>query len=321
LQSAYNLPSGLGGGQLVAIVDAGDDPNAEADLAVYRQTYGLPACTTANGCFEKVNQLGQQGNYPPKILTGNWPFEESLDLDMVSAACPDCHILLVEANTNSISDLAAAAGTSASFGPVAISNSYGTSEFAGMDAYASFYDHPGMAITVASGDSGYGPAQFPAVLSTVIAVGGTSLLHRASGSRGWTEDAWSGSGSGCSALVPKPAWQHDKLCSMRTTADVSAVADPNTGVAVYDTVPLFGLEGWLVAGGTSASAPFIAGVIGLAGNGGIPPSYPYAETHAHALYDMTSGSNGFCGGTYLCTAKRGYDGPTGLGTPDGAAAF
>lgn len=320
LQAAYQLPSGQGDGELIAIVDAGDDPNAEADLAVYRQTYGLPPCTTANGCFAKVNQRGEQGNYPPKLLNGNWPLEESLDLDMVSAACPNCHILLVEADDNLLTNLAAAEDTAASFGPVAISNSYGTSEFDGMDAFAAFYDHPGMTITVASGDGGFGPAQFPAVLSSVIAVGGTSLLHRGSGSRDWTETAWSGSGSGCSAYVAKPAWQQDKLCTMRTTADVSAVADPNTGLAVYDSVPFLGVSGWLVAGGTSASSPLVAGVIGLAGNGGIAPSYPYANTHSHALYDITSGSNGFCG-DYVCTAKRGYDGPTGLGTPEGTGAF
>ena len=321
LQSAYNLPSGGGGGQVIAIADAFDDPNAEADLAVYRQTYGLPPCTTANGCFSRVNQQGVAGSYPPADRSGGWETVESLDLDMVSAACPACHIILVEANDNSIANLAAAEDTAASFSPAAISNSYGTNEFAGMDAFASSYDHPGVAITVSSGDAGFGPAQFPAVLSSVIAVGGTSLLHRAKGSRGWTETAWSGSGSGCSAYVAKPAWQQDRLCSMRTTADVSAVADPNTGVAVYDTVPVFGRTGWEVVGGTSASSPFIAGVIGLAGNGGIAPSYPYTHTHLHAFYDVMAGSNGFCGGTYLCTAKTGYDGPTGLGTPDGTSAF
>lgn len=320
LQSAYNLPSAGGNGQLVAIVDAGDDPNAEADLAVYRKTYGLPPCTTANGCFEKVNQEGQQGPYPPEILTGNWPLEESLDMDMVSAACPNCHIVLVEANTNSVADLAAAAQEASTFNPVAISNSYGTTEFDGMDAFASAYDHPGIAITASSGDSGFGPAEFPAVLATVTAVGGTSLLHQGQGARGWTETAWDGASSGCSTLVAKPSWQTDRDCSMRTTADVSAVADPNTGVAVFDSTPVFGLEGWMVAGGTSASAALVAGVIGLAGNG-IAPSFIYEKTQARDLYDIKSGSNGFCGGSYLCTATNGYDGPTGLGTPDGSGAF
>lgn len=321
LQSAYNLPSSGGGGQLIAIVDAFDDPNAEADLAVYRQTYGLPPCTTANGCFSKVNQQGLAGSYPSSDPSGGWETEESLDLDMVSASCPACHIILVEANDNSIPNLAAAEDAAAGFSPTAISNSYGADEFAGMDAFAPAYNHPGMAITVSSGDAGFGPAQFPAVLSSVIAVGGTSLLHNPEGSRDWTETAWSGASSGCSAFVAKPAWQQDRLCSMRTVADVSAVADPNTGVAVYDTVPVFGRTGWEVVGGTSASSPLIAGVIGLAGNGGIAPSFIYTHTHPHTLYDVAAGSNGFCGGTYLCTAKQGYDGPTGLGTPDGTGAF
>jgi subtilase family serine protease len=321
LQSAYNLPSGGGGGQVIAIADAFDDPNAEADLAVYRQTYGLPPCTTANGCFSKVNQQGVAGNYPPADRSGGWETEESLDLDMVSAACPACHIILVEANDNSIANLAAAEDTAASFSPTAISNSYGTNEFAGMDAFASSYDHPGVAVTVSSGDAGFGPAQFPAVLSSVIAVGGTSLLHRAKGSRGWTETAWSGSGSGCSAYVAKPAWQQDRLCSMRTTADVSAVADPNTGVAVYDSTSYQGYVGWLVFGGTSVASPLVASVYALAGNASSVTAASSLYSHTGSLFDVTSGSNGSCGGSYLCTAKSGYDGPTGLGTPNGTAAF
>lgn len=313
LQSAYDLPVTQGTGQLIAIVDAFDDPAAEADLNIYRAQYGLSACTTANGCFRKLNQDGVAGGYP--AADAGWIVEESLDLDMVSAACPDCDIVLVEANTNAVSDLAAAVNTAATLAPAAISNSYGTRESGAMLPFTADYDHPGTTIVASSGDSGFGPAEFPAVFGTVLAVGGTSL--RASrDSRGWTEQAWSGSGSGCSAYVAKPAQQQDPDCSMRTVADVSAVADPETGVAVYDSTS----SGWLVVGGTSAAAPLIAGVIGLAGNGGITPAYPYQHSHG-TLNDVTAGSNGTCEKDYLCTAHPGYDGPTGLGTPHGTGAF
>ncbi|HLX50922.1 MAG TPA: S53 family peptidase [Streptosporangiaceae bacterium] len=327
LQAAYNLPATGGDGQVIAIVDAYDDPGAEADLATYRTSYGLPSCTTANGCFSKVNQDGVQGSYPP--ADEGWAVEISLDLDMVSAACPRCHILLVEANSAAVSDLAAAEDTAAGLGANVVSNSYGLPEFNGMQQFFADYAHTGQVIIASSGDYGFTTAQFPAVAPGVLAVGGTSLT-RAAAARGWTETAWGngaksgvlgGSGSGCSAYVAKPAWQHDKYCHMRTIADVSADADPQTGVAVYDSTPNpFGPPGWLVAGGTSASAPFIAGVTGLAGNAAtFTPGYAYA--HTSSLYDVTKGSNGYCSKSYLCTAKRGYDGPTGLGTPDGTGAF
>jgi hypothetical protein len=134
--------------------------------------------------------------------------------------------------------------------------------------------------------------------------------------RGWSETAWSGAGSGCSAYEPKPAWQTDPGCTRRSVADVSADADPNTGVAVYDT---YHSGGWLVFGGTSVASPIIAGVYEL--NGGAPTfgSDPYS--HTSSLFDVLSGSNGSCGGSYLCTAGLGYDGPTGLGTPNGSSAF
>jgi subtilase family serine protease len=327
LQAAYNLPASGGGGQVIAVVDAYDDPSAEADLATYRTSYGLPACTTANGCFSKVNQDGAAGSYPP--ADEGWAVEISLDLDMVSAACPDCHILLVEANSAAVSDLAAAEDTAAGLGANVISNSYGLPEFNGMQQFFADYAHAGQVIVASSGDFGFTAAQFPAVAPGVLAAGGTRLT-RAGTARGWTETAWGngarsgslgGSGSGCSAYVAKPAWQHDKYCHMRTIADVSADADPQTGVAVYDSTPNpFGPPGWLVVGGTSASAPFIAGVTGLAGNAAtFTPGYAYA--HTSSLHDVTKGSNGYCSKSYLCTAKRGYDGPTGLGTPDGTGAF
>lgn len=314
LRSAYNLPSGSAGtGQTIAIVDAFDDPKAESDLAVYRQTFGLPPCTTANSCFRKVNQSG--GTKYPRANIG-WAQEISLDLDMASAICPNCKILLVEANSNSFANLAAAVDRAALLGANAISNSYGGNEYANEVTDQSHYNHPGSAITVSSGDSGFG-VEFPAASQYVTAVGGTSL-SRAATARGWAESAWSGAGSGCSAFIAKPAWQIDPACSRRTVADVSAVADPNTGVSVYDT---FHSGGWLVFGGTSVSAPIVAGVYALAGNAGgvIAGSFPYGRTGS--LFDVTAGSNGACGGSYLCTAVAGFDGPTGLGTPNGTGGF
>lgn len=315
LQSAYNLPSATAGsGQTVAIVDAFDDPNAESDLATYRSQFGLAPCTTANGCFRKVDQNG--GTKFPRSDSG-WAEEISLDLDMVSAICPNCHILLVEASTNSLTNLGTAVNRAALMGANAISNSYGGGESSGeVSNDTSFYKHAGIAVTASSGDSGFGP-QFPAASQFVTAVGGTSLT-RASNTRGWTETTWNGAGSGCSGFIAKPAWQTDSGCSRRTIADVSAVADPNTGVSVFDT---FRVSGWLVFGGTSVSSPIIASVYALAGNASSTNfgSFPYS--HTSSLNDVTSGSNGSCGGTYLCTAGAGYDGPTGLGTPNGTGAF
>jgi subtilase family serine protease len=315
LQSAYKLPSSTAGsGQTVAIVDAYNDPNAESDLATYRSYFGLSACTTANGCFKKVSQTG--GTSYPSNNSG-WSEEISLDLDMVSAICPNCHILLVEAKSSSLANLGASVNEAAKLGATEISNSYGGSESSSDTSYdSSYYNHPGIAITASAGDSGYG-VEYPAASRYVTAVGGTSLTT-ASNARGWTETVWSGTGSGCSAYDPKPSWQTDSGCSRRTVGDVSAVADPNTGVAVYDS---YGESGWLVFGGTSVASPIIASVYALAGNAASVTygSYPYS--HTSSLFDVTSGSNGSCGGSYLCTGKVGYDGPTGLGTPDGTGAF
>ena len=318
LQSAYNLPSATAGsGQTVAIVDAYDDPNAASDLSTYRSQFGLSACTTANGCFRKVNQTG--GTSYPRA-NGGWAQEISLDLDMVSAACPNCHLLLVEASNSSLANLGTAVNEASKLGANEISNSYGGSESSSDTTYdTSYYNHPGIAITASSGDNGYG-VEYPAASQYVTAVGGTTL-NRASNARGWSETAWSGAGSGCSAFDPKPTWQHDPGCAKRTVADVSAVADPNTGVSVYDSYSYQGYKGWLVFGGTSVASPITASVYALAGNSSavVYGSYPYS--HSSALNDVTSGSNGSCGGSYLCTAGPGYDGPSGLGTPNGTGAF
>jgi subtilase family serine protease len=324
LRSAYKLRTAAannGGGETVGIVDAYNDPDAESDLAVYRAQFGLPPCTTANGCFKKVNEQGKQGSYPQ--ADPGWAIEISLDLDMVSAICPRCHILLVEATSQSFvpPDLPASVNEAVKLGAKFVSNSYGADEAAAETSLDHYYNHAGVAVTAASGDFGYGTI-WPAASRYVTAVGGTSLLP-ASNARGWDEIAWSGGGSGCSPYETKPAWQDDTGCAHRTVADVAAVADPDAGgVAVYDSY-FFGV-GWWVVGGTSVGSPIIASAYALAGTPGAntyPASYPYANRSG--LFDTVSGTNSFtgCSPTYLCTARSGYDGPTGLGTPDGIASF
>jgi N-acetylneuraminic acid mutarotase len=327
LQSAYSLSANGGAGATVAIVDAFDDPTAEADLAIYRQQYGLPACTTANGCFRKVDQRG--GTQYPSPDAG-WAGEISLDVDMVSAAAPLAHILLVEADDNFNDNLGAAVNEAVALGAKYVSNSYGSGYTSqpgsGEDptevtTYDPYYNHPGVAIVASSGDGNYG-VSYPAASQYVTSAGGTALVRDGS-TRGWSESVWhnsfGGPGSGCSLYEAKPSWQADTGCAKRTVADVSAVSDPVTGVAVYQT---FGAGGWSVYGGTSAASPIIASVFAAAGTpvpGTYPSSYPYATTGA--LNDVTAGNNGTCSPAYYCTAGTGYDGPTGLGTPKGVAAF
>jgi subtilase family serine protease len=275
----------------------------------------MPPCTTANGCFRKVDQTG--GTNYPRGNTG-WAEEISLDLDMASAICPNCKILLVEAKTNSFANLSASVDRAAVMGATVISNSYGGNEYSSEVSDQVHYNHPGIAITVSSGDAGYG-VEFPAASQYVTAVGGTSLTRNSS-TRGFTETVWGGAGSGCSAYITKPSWQTDAGCARRTVADVSAVADPNTGVAVYDTYHLHP-GGWLVFGGTSVAAPIIGAVYAVAGNAGSITYGSFTYSHRTSLFDVVSGSNGNCGGSYLCTGTAGFDGPTGLGTPNGTAAF
>ncbi|WP_435179418.1 carboxypeptidase regulatory-like domain-containing protein, partial [Actinacidiphila sp. bgisy145] len=329
LQSAYALPADGGAGQTVAIVDAYDDPNAAADLAVYRDQFGLPACTVDSGCFTKVSQRGNTDDLPSP--DSGWAGEISLDIDMVSAVAPNAHILLVEADSANFEDLGAAVDEAVALGAKYVSNSYGTgydsspgsgedpSELTSMDPY---YNHPGVAVVASSGDGDYG-VSYPAASQYVTSVGGTALAKDTGTTRGWSESVWhnayGGPGSGCSVYEPKPAFQTDTACANRTVADVSAVADPETGVSVYQT---YGGGGWSVYGGTSASSPIIAGVYASAGTPAAdtyPNAYPYAQTGA--LNDVTSGNNGSCSPAALCTAGAGYDGPTGLGTPNGLDAF
>lgn len=314
-RTAYALSSSGSSSVTIGIVDAFNDPNIESDLAHYSSHYGLPPCTTANGCFKKVNQAG--GKTYPKTNAG-WAIEISLDVEIAHAICPKCHILLVEASSNSFANLVAAEDYAIAHATV-VSNSWGGSEFSSetSSSYDGHFNHIGKAITFSSGDTGYG-VEYPASSRYVTAVGGTTLTVGSGGSY-VSERAWSGAGSGCSAYEPKPSWQKDTKCIRRTVADVSADANPNTGAAVYDTVTYQGVSGWFQVGGTSLASPLIAATYALGTINVTDGSYPYS--HTSALHDVASGNNGSCSGSYLCTAVTGYDGPTGLGTPKGANGF
>jgi subtilase family serine protease len=314
LVSAYAIPTDLGAGATVAVVDAFDNPNAEADLAVYRTMWGLPPCGSGDGCFRKVNQNGATAPLPS--TDSGWATEISLDLQMVSAACPKCRILLVEADSTDFDDLGVAENYAATQGVAAISNSFGADEIRDSVRQATrYFDHPGIALLAASGDDGF-RVEFPAAAPGVIAVGGTRL-DRATNARGWAESAWTNGGSGCSNLQPKPSWQHDTGCAGRTVVDVSAVADPNTGPAVYDTFS----GGWTVIAGTSAATPLLAGMFALAGNPNPTAAAFYDNANGAGLNDVTTGQTDDCDTAYLCQALPGYDGPTGMGTPHGILAL
>lgn len=440
IASAYGL-SGGGGGGTIAIVDAYDNPNLESDLAVYRSTWGLPACTTANGCFRKVGQTGSATDLPR--ADASWGEETSLDVDAASAACPACRLLVVEARNDSMSSLGTAVNTAVSLGATAVSNSYGGPENGAASAYSSaYFTHPGVPVVASTGDDGYGPvATIPAALPNVIAVGGTTLtrtsaapavrsaaaarvvlgstaistrvdrdiaavnalkkalkkatatlqhrrashctskacrralssatttVHRLTKSlaaarktlaadrrkertptpvpvqppapvpapvtgsappvppvstpaRGWAETVWAGAGSGCSTQVARPVWQSGAVCSGRSIADVAAVADPATGLAMYDTYGTSQITrtGWLVAGGTSLAAPLITGMLVRSGAAATYSDASPFYAHAGRFADVTAGSDGTCG-TALCNGAVGYDGPTGVGTPLSLASF
>jgi len=342
LAAAYALPAPPGGswswsGVTVGIVDPYDNPNAEADLAAYRASYGLPACTTANGCFKKVGQSASAKLPAPSV---GWGQEIDLDIEMASAICPMCKIVLVEAKSNTFSDLGTAVNRAVSLGAKVVSNSY----VGGESFFSAFiegpYNHPGVAITAASGDSGYSSG-FPASSPHVIAVGGTAL-SRDNSSRGWAETAWAGTGSWCSGVFAQPSWQNGlvtsdpsgKVCSKRTVVDVAAIADPGNGVAVYDSYGSTGGANWYKFGGTSVSAPIVGGLFARANDALGLSALPYPAARLYSafraangsLWDITQGNNGACfpanaDPAYLCNARAGYDGPTGVGTPNGLNAF
>ena len=354
LHGAYQLPAetSVSGAQTIAVVDAYDDPSAEADLAVYDRQFGLPECTQANGCFRKLDEQGKESPLPE--TEGGWATEISIDVQMAHAICQNCDILLVEANSEENPDLAAAVNAAVAAGASEISNSYGSnaseSELASEEheLNALAYDHPGTVITASSGDCGYedqnnpggyssciglpSNVSFPAASPDVVAVGGTELTE---GEGGWRSTVWGNGGGGCSTIFSAPSWQTalgnwsaTGCGSDRLSADVSAEADPFTGIAVYDSTPEFPGDhetGWLVYGGTSVASPILAGEFGLAG-GARGVSYPAQTLYRHigepgSLYDVTSGSNGSCAGASACEATVGYDGPSGVGSPLGLGAF
>ena len=291
LQNRYGIPS-ANRGATVAVVDAFDDPTAEADLNVYRSSFGLPACTTANGCFKKINQRGLAGSYPQP--DAGWSTEAALDLDMVSAACPKCTIVLVEADSALMDDLGASVDLAASLGVRAISNSYYAAEWSGEVTEDAHYRHAGVFIAASSGDTGR--PSFPAASQYVTSVGGTSLT----GSPGsWSETAWPYSGNGCSAFVPRPWYQYATGCGSRSTVDVAAVADPRTGVSIFSSAA----GGWVVAGGTSVGSPLVAAAFALSANP-TSPAWPYY--HPSAFFHI---------GTHA------YNYPVGLGAPNGVAGI
>jgi hypothetical protein len=340
LHAAYALPSESSSAatQTIAVVDAYDDPTAEADLAIYDTQFGLPACTRANGCFRKLNQQGTADPLPP--VEGEWAGETSIDVQMAHAICEGCHVLLVEADSEEFSDLGAAVDTAVKAGATEISNSYAGPEEAADTALAtSYYNHPDVVVTAASGDCGYlndacgweARANFPAGSPDVVGVGGTKLSDAKAG---WKSTAWNDGGSGCSTLFAAPLWQSTlgnfsaTDCGIgRAVADVSAIGDPNTGVDIYDSTPEGNGDptGWGVWGGTSVASPIIAAEFALAG-GADGVADPAATLYAHlgersALYDVVSGKNGSCGGATICQAAVGYDGPSGVGSPVGVGAF
>ncbi|TDU90178.1 physarolisin II [Kribbella voronezhensis] len=318
LRDAYKLNGLSANGRTVAIVDAYGYPNLERDLGVYRSQFGLSACTVANGCLRIINQNG--GTSLPRFNTG-WAGEQALDVDAVSAAAPDAKIVVVQANSASFADLGTAVVTAAKQpGVVAISNSYGGGDSAD-STYGTYYNHPGIAVTASTGDNGYQGGSYPASSSYVTAVGGTSLVA-ASNTRGWSESVWSGAGSGCSTVntALSAAASFGTGCAKRAMADVSAAADPGKGgMAIYYPTSKTAST-WAQFGGTSEAAPIIASVYALSGNtAGYANALPYA--HSGSLFDVTTGSNGSCPTTQWCNARTGWDGPTGLGTPNGAGAF
>jgi subtilase family serine protease len=315
VQKAYKLTGLSAGGRTVAIVDAYGYPTLEADLATYRANYGLPPCTTANGCFKRMDQNGGSSNPP---TDPGWDIEQALDVDAVSAACPDCKILVVQANSNSWSDLTTAVNRAAMQpGVSAISNSY--SGCCGVHDMAA-YNHAGIAIVASSGDGGYDTGGYPASDDHVVGVGGTSVTADGS-SRGYHETVWPGAGSGC-GVNPKPSWQGsaDTTCSTKAVSDVSAAADPNLGGLIIYCGSACG--GWAQYGGTSEASPIIGAVYTLSGKtAGYPAQTLYKKKKAKkGLYDVLTGSNGGCG-IPVCTARKGWDGPTGMGTPKGIRAF
>ncbi len=309
IQSVYNFPTAMtaGAGTTIAIVDAYNDPSAESDLGVFSSTFGLPACTTANGCFQKVNQTG--GTKYPRTNSG-WALEISLDVQWAHAIAPGARILLVEASSNSFTNLMAAEDYARAHAQY-VSNSWGGSEFSGETSYDSHFVQSGVSFFVSAGDAGL-PAEYPSASPNVISVGGTTLNFDSSGNFS-SETGWSSGGGGCSVYETATSAQSGfsqygqaSCAGKRATPDVSLDADPASGVSVYDTTNYNGQSGWFTVGGTSASSPMWAARSADAG-AVVNAAYVYANNIT--FRDITSGSNG-TGSNCLV----GYDTVTGRGS-------
>ena len=323
LQSAYHLDVSTAVTATMAVVEAYDYANLESDLAAYRAQYGIPPCTSASGCLQILNQNGQASPLPGGAPAGDdWTVETALDVDMASAMCPSCKIIVMQADDDVGSGLFVANATAASLGATVISNSWGGDEGqygSDLAALEADLDHPGVAVFASTGDNGYddggGGALYPSTSAYTIAVGGTTLEPDATTVRGWSEVAWGGGGASCSGLVPAPAWQHTP-CPKRAAADIAAIGDPETGVAVYHASAgtfINRPSPWIVLGGTSVSSPLVAAMFAQTGNGAKTAEYTYGVP----FYEVTAGNDGSCGNA-LCVAGPGWNGPTGNGTPNGA---
>jgi hypothetical protein len=318
-------PNLCGHGQTIAIVDAYDDPNVASDLQTFDTQFGLPACTVANGCFAKDTPQGT-----PSTDSG-WALEISLDVQWAHSIAPGAKIVLVESSTNTLGNLLGGVDTAVGTGAQQVSNSWGGSEFSSESSYDYHFNSNTASFFVASGDGGHG-VEWPAASPYVVSVGGTTLVTDSSGN--WmSETAWSGSGGGISKYEPKPSYQNIfNTNSNRAVPDVAYDGDPNTGVYVYDSVPINGNSGWWIVGGTSAGAPQWASISAIAnsqnaklasssfgtssalyGAASGAESSPQTNPYLTNYHDITSGSNGNCGS--ICNAGPGYDEVTGVGSP------
>lgn len=307
---SFSTSSTAGAGKTIAIVDAYNAPNAESDLNVFSSQYGLPACTTANGCFKKVNQTG--GTKYPRTDAG-WALEISLDVQWAHAIAPGAKILLVEASSNSFTNLLAAEDYAAAHADY-VSNSWGASEFSGESAYDSHFAHSGVSFFVSAGDAGL-PAEYPSSSPNVISVGGTTL-HFDSAGNVTSETGWSSGGGGCSAYETATTAQSSftgypqaSCAGKRATPDVSLDADPASGVSVYDSTKYMGQSGWWTVGGTSASSPMWAARAAVAG---VVVNAAYVYGTSITYRDITSGNNGAAClvGFDLCSGRGSWTGAT-----------
>jgi subtilase family serine protease len=306
----FSTSSTAGAGKTIAIVDAYNDPTAEADLATFSSAFGLPACTTANGCFSKVSQTGSKTALP-KTNSG-WALEISLDVQWAHAIAPGAHVLLVEASSASTTNLMAAEDYARAHAQY-VSNSWGGPEFSGEKSYDSHLAQSGVSFFVSSGDNGL-PAEWPSSSPNVISVGGTTLNF--SGSTFTSETGWVDGGGGCSTYETATAAQaafasyaQASCAGKRATPDVSLDADPASGVSVYDSTRYNGQAGWWVVGGTSASSPMWAA---RSADAGAVVNAAYVYGNSITFRDITAGGNtgGCLVGFDLCSGRGSWTGAT-----------